>query len=132
MSETTSREQVKKKYRVHRNGGPDILFAEYVQKKLLHHKIACDYLPHEWAGEQSGVWFVPPRGQTHFKADFRRLLEMTVAVVNADKRVHGYVGGGTSTEIYVGLAVDHFVDHRGELRIAKLSERASVRKETDF
>lgn len=124
LLQSPSRGFVRKKWRVLRSAGTDILYAEYLIKKLRHHKIPCDYEPDKFGG----FWVVPPRGRDEHRGDFEQILRCAISVLNAEKRVNGSFDHGTTAAYLVVLHGDHYIDTRGELRMnrTKLSDLARV------
>lgn len=127
MLNSPDRGHVRKKWAVNKSDGPQIMFAELVQKKLHHHKVPCEYSFDHALG---AVVFHPARWRREFGSDFRKFLYIAVAHVNAERRVSGKVLPASDQRFIVMLDGEHEISPQGILRPVKekLSDRAKARK----
>lgn len=115
---------VKKKWAVNSVDGPLVLLAELVKKKLLHHRLPIDYVI-DLNGDVA--IFVPVKGRS-FSPAMDRYFRTALAHVCADRKVGAYISGGSymANAYQIELDGPHYVDDRGQLKRAKLSDLAKA------
>lgn len=112
MRNSPSKGQVAKKWAVNSVDGPLVNFAELVLKKLLAHKIPCDY---SLLGD-GRIVFVPKRYHRPLGRDFSLFLSTAVRIVNSDRKVLGFYEEQPELGHLVGLLCPHYIDERGQLK----------------
>lgn len=111
LRKSRDRAVCKPKWAVTKCDGPLVLYGELLLKKLRAHYVPARY---EVIDDETLV-FLPDRLRGDFSADFTEFLSLCIRVVNADRRVSGYLSGSN----LVLLDGPHFVNPRGQLKKVK-------------
>lgn len=109
----------KNKWATDKSGGPLLLYAELVQKKLIRHHWPCQYhvavqghdpVDGEYHRYAHGIMFLPLKGR-NFSFDFQEALACAARVVAADGRFLGYASGQS-----IFLDGPHHINKQGKIR----------------